>query len=268
MTPVTTSPSALCRRLRTTLGFSQEELGWLLGVGERTVLRLEMEEPGAMNPTLLRLLFVLGETRLEDVEGVFRHCLLQGSDAEAASSDREATFSRAMMRLRGLELAPGLRLKDARVSRWVYWATGARADAEETLALARDEGVICRPLTGSSFGSLEQVLPGDHVLLCHDGEPQGWFELLRTSDELPEGSAREGLPPVFRVTPVSGALGRRLAKGGYPLWNGAPATGAKRAFFTSLAVRAVRRPLQAPAPRGRGIRDTITAFGRETPQPR
>lgn len=244
--------SLLARRLRTTLGLNQAELGWLLGVGERTVLRLEAGEAAALDPVLGRLLWAVGETRLEDAEGALRQLLLE-ADGRPAGVDREETFARALSRLRALGASPALRLKDARVSRWVYWATGARADAQETLALARDEGVICRPLGPTLPGYVAQLQPGDRVLLCHNGEPLGWFELEQIEEMLPVAT-----PPVFRLVAATSRLGKRLARDNYPLWNGRAPRGHETERFSALAVRAVREPLRTPAPRGRGIRDTMT----------
>lgn len=252
------------RALRQALGLSQAAFGLLLGVGERTVIRLENDESAGAEPTVSNLLRAIGEARVEDAEGLLRALLLEGAPPEELSA-RQDVFATALSRLRDSAGRAAVRLKDVRVSRWVYWATGARADAAQTLALAED-GVICRQLrdparahdrregSTSDYPYLEQLRPGDQVLLCHLAEPLAWFELVEGRDApVPVPS------PVFRFVPSDSRLGQRLVKGNYRLSDGSM-PGRRGGLFSCLHVRKLELKTAVPAPRGRGVRDTMTPF--------
>jgi transcriptional regulator with XRE-family HTH domain len=249
------------RQLRGALGFNQQQFGWLLGVGERSVVRLENGEAGDVEQSLVRLVRVLGEARVEDVEPLLRGLLTGGPDAE---HERREALGLALGRVRALAGGAALRLKDLRVWRWVYWATGARADADETLRLAREDGVICRQLrdptrppradSACDYPYLEQLRAGDQVLLCHDQVPQAWFELVAMP------SAPRPVPSaVVRFVKSDSRLGERLAKARYRLFDGAE-PGRKVSDFSCLAVKPIALAVEVPTPRGRGVRDTMTAF--------
>ncbi len=264
MTSATRVDSSKVRGLRQALGLSQAAFGLLLGVGERTVIRLENEAGGDVEESVVRLLRAIGEARVDDAEGLLRALLLEASPPAEVTA-RQEVFTTALSRIRESLGRGAMRLKDLRVWRWVYWATGARADADETLALAID-GVICRQLrdpakagerrenSTSDYPYLEQLRPGDQVLLCHLAEPLAWFELLEGSDPpIPVPS------PVFRFVASESRLGQRLAKGSYRLFDGSPAV-KKGGSFSCLHVRKLEVKPVAPAARGRGIRDTMTPF--------
>jgi transcriptional regulator with XRE-family HTH domain len=256
--------SSKVRGLRQALGLNQAAFGLLLGVGERTVIRLENDAGGDVEESVVRLLRAIGEARVDDAEGLLRSLLLEGAPPSEATARHEVLVT-ALSRIRESNGRGALRLKDLRVSRWVYWATGARADADETLALAK-EGVICRQLrdpqraserrenSSSDYPYLEQLRPGDLVLLCHLAEPLSWFELLE-GDEPPVPVPS----PVFRFVALESRLGQRLAEGSYRLADGS-VPGKRGGAFSCLHVRTSDAKPVAPAPRGRGIRDTMTPF--------
>ncbi len=246
------------RKLRILLGISQEDLGRMLGVGERTVVRIESGVVGTgFDDVVDRVLWLINETRVEDSENLLRALLLSPDEDNALLKDQKATFQRALQRLKTAGDRAGLRLKDLRVSSWVYWATGARAAADETLALARDEGLICRPVSPLA-AYLPTLAVGDLILLCHNATPLGWFRLRKEA-------AIDGLPPVFRLVDTGSALGQRLAKGDYRLSDGALPSKDRGGYFSCLSVDPTGDPLESPTSRGRGIRDTMTPFIAVTP---
>jgi hypothetical protein len=64
---------------------------------------------------------------------------------------------------------------------------------------------------------------------------------------------------VFRFAPQDSRLGQRLQRSHYRLVDGSE-PGARGGVFSGLAVRALSLPTTMPAPRGRGVRDTMTPF--------
>ncbi len=276
--PVSGYALRLAHRLRVRTEESRpfESLADLLGLTARTLARRDTWS----GPTAAAM-FLLGEASAGEVRALAEQLLheqeresrsvLSLLSAEVADAPRGMTFAQALDR-------PIV---------WVYWATSARAGPDETLRLARDEGIVCRPLlenAGEVHDYLYAIRRGDTVLLAHDGEPQAWLEIVE-GDEPPVGLwsgahpalARGGsfpgvnlLPRVFRFIRSDGVLGTLL--GGenhqYRRFDGKLARQKGLPFFSALAVRGVQQET-AKLPsrgafdgRGRGQRSRMTRYRR------
>lgn len=266
MAPVQ-SPAQLSARIRRVLRLTQREWAAVLGIEEKSVARLETR--GTWVPSMRRLVKALLATPVRGIDRTLEAVLAETDEGDVSSAvsaelrlgisetvkqlavELQAPFDATLGDLVALAPAP---------SAWVYWATRARADAPGTKELADREGIICRPLrssTGRPLGYLSLLAPGHRVLLCHDGEPLGWYELV----EPKEGALDlDGLPPVFRDVEQSSRLGRLLASAGYKLSDGSDPASRRNGRFTCLAVRPVQGELQPPTPRGPGNRDALTPF--------
>jgi DNA-binding XRE family transcriptional regulator len=283
--------------LREALGLTQEEMGAVLGVDKRSISRLETGEAQSQGAfrTALHLLL---STESPRAAGVFHDLArLHGNpDADGLRKTVAAALDRVVATLPSSEQSTAqagtLRELVACAGRtgrsWVYWATRDRANPGETLALARDHGIICRPVfyaprTGERDGErrdvqpyLLRLRPGDEVLLCHDAVPQAWFRLVEGDATPPDLHAdapvrdsdwlQASLPRVFKFVPLRSALGKRLAGSGYRLHDGSEVGPRARVrFFSALAVEANDRSIfdARPRPRRQGIRFTMTPYERD-----
>jgi transcriptional regulator with XRE-family HTH domain len=258
-------------RLRKFLGLTQREMGLLFGIEEKTLTRLEARAP--WSPPMVRLLRLVEATPVEVSTELLRLMAEEVGDAEPARAEARVALAKAVAAIdqrlgkasseRRLTLEQ-LAAREKPTAEWVYWATGARAARLETKTLADEEGVICRPLRnaeGRLHPYLLELRRNQRVLLCHDGEPVGWYRLLTSPGGHPAiEDTRPQLPRVFRMVELSSSLGRRLQHGRYMLHDGTPSATAGAGAFSCLAVAHDPRPLVVPRARPPGIRDTMTAF--------
>ena len=161
---------------------------------------------------------------------------------------------------------------------WVYWATSERADAAGTLDLAREHGVICRPLfdsLGRPNDYLAHLKPNDLLLLYHDEAAQGWFRLAEIEGVAPRavvsasGERAQDLhrlvqSGVVRFVRRGDPLGKLLAQPewGYRLFDNRPAESSPpSAYFSCLSVtKEPSKPSGAPQRRRPGERARITPY--------
>jgi hypothetical protein len=270
--PVSGLALRIGHRLRMRLGESFEPLADLLGLQPRTLAHVETwsgptaaamlllaEAPAARVPSLAETLLL--------VHGRSASAVVASLAAEVRDASPRMTFAEAL----------------DRPVEWVYWATSARADPEETLRLAAEEGIVCRPLlenVDEVHGYLYAVRPGDRVLLTHDGTPLSWLEVVEGDEPPPRlwslehTTLKRGapnlatlLPHVFRFVPLASRLGTRLASGDHPykLFDGQPVGRKQSGWFSALAVRIVQHKLPRAADfagRGRGHRSRMTRYRR------
>ncbi len=238
----------------------------LLGIAPKSLTRLETKT-GDWPPALQRVIRLLLECRLTDLERtiVSMHDGLAMSEAPPVEHESIAAQSYRTIRANsGLRRDKRDRVRDLvgrlqRPAAWVYWATGARADSANTLALA-DAGIMCRPLVdmlGNRPDYLVRLAPGQRVLLCHNGKPLGWYKLRMSRRE--KIADIPALPPVFRFVKVDSTLGRRLEKFGYRTQQGSLVSSRREWFSCLTVVRLEDTPVQ-PTTRGRGVRDAMTPF--------
>jgi DNA-binding XRE family transcriptional regulator len=255
------------RDLRNALGLTQTQMGRVLGIAEKSLTRLERH--GEWSDTMLRLVRAILECPLAELEALLI-ALPSGLDLATAPSDEDrALFARAASHLR-IGARSGDRVRDAlarrpRGMKWTYWATGAKADADETLTLACNSGIICRPLRSSAGivpDYLTRLSPGDEILLCHNGLPRAWFT-LRRAPLLGVRAPVPNLPPVFRLVPCKSSLGKDLASLDYSNKDGNdPST--SDAPFSCLSVAHLRPARgERPKSRQRGNRDAMTPYAEE-----
>lgn len=187
---------------------------------------------------------------LQKAENVFRHVKDEPKESERVHSQRKS---------------------------WVYWATGACASPEETLAIAREESFLCHPLFAepepvaadsaddvprpeTDFEYLTQLLPFEDVLLMHNEQPLGWFNL--DLPDSPETPYRE-VKAVYLVYLVSAEspLGIRLGRNNFPLHDGRQWRPGATGWFSGIRVRPrpTRMP-RLPDPRPRGDRSLMSLF--------
>ena len=266
------TPTEFLASLRTTLGLTQAEMSVVLGLKGRSLARIE--GGATLTPTIERLARLVANLRLGELESALR---------AAMGADFTPLESRIRELVQG-QIAKGASINDTlldiagrkqRPSDWVYWATGARASATETRGLADDAGFICRPLRFSHDGKspseashldlptdypyLLELKPGDSVLLCHSGQPLSWYRLKLVRTQEPKQPPAHLPHPIIRFVHSSTPLGVRLQAGKYRFHDGSR-SGTKPGWFSGLAVDALRRPVEVPAPRRPGIRDTMTPF--------
>lgn len=259
--------------LRATLGLTQAEMSLVLGLRGKSLARLE--GGSTLTPSLHRLVRLVANMRLGELESALRVALEEDFTAPLRERLR-GTVQELIGQGASVNDTVAMRMeRRERPTDWVFWATSARAAANETKALADEAGFICRPLrfahAGKGFSDwsrpdqptdydyLLDLKPGDCILLCHSGEPLGWYRIQKAK---PGAPAREmgRLPnPIMRFVQEGSALGSRLSKGNYRLWDGSMGAG-DQGWYSGLAVKKVKRALATPAPRRAGIRDTMTPF--------
>ncbi|MEN9797275.1 MAG: hypothetical protein RL653_971 [Pseudomonadota bacterium] len=261
------APAQLSARIRRVLRLTQREWAAVLGIEEKSLARLETR--GTWVPSMRRLVKALLATPVRGIDRTLA-AVLSETDAPGYTSHVSAELRRSIsetVKTLAVELQAPF---DATLgdlveaapspSTWVYWATRARADAPGTRELADREGIICRPLRSSAgrpLAYLSLLAPGHRVLLCHDGEPMAWYELVQPKDGALEV---DGLPPVFRDVELSSRLGKVLAAAGYKLGDGSDPAERRTGRFTCLAVRPVKGELQPPVARAPGNRDALTPY--------
>jgi len=260
-------------RLRMRLGESFEPLADLLGLKPRTLAHVETWS----GPTATAML-LLAKTPAAKVPALAKTLLREhGRSASNVVSLLAAEVAGARPRMTFAEAL------DRRVA-WIYWATSARANRTETLDLARDEGIVCRPLLENAdevHGYLYAIRRRDRVLLVHDGAPVSWLEVVEGDEPPPNlwsgehATLKRGepinlatlLPRVFRFVPLVSPLGARLASGEHPyrLFDGQPVGRMKSGWFSALAVRKMQVKIPKPGDfegRGRGQRSRMTRYRR------
>jgi hypothetical protein len=239
--PETPMWGTLLARLRSQTELTATQTARLFNISREHLYRLQKDEV-EWSGACLQILRVLLACRLGDFERLLADLLSPPGSAIALDTDQLlaskcrralATFHHCHddhRRVGDLLLQPGG--TPARPGRWVYWATSARADAEETAQLARTHHFICRPFLSSRFvmpAYLNDVRPKDLILLVHDGTPLGWFKVKRSR----QNDSRAGvphLPPVYKFVKARSSLGRRLEALGYRNQKGASPAGSDEPF--------------------------------------
>lgn len=293
--PVCAPALQLGHRLRILLGGSYGPLAAVLGASTRTLTRVETwsgpsaaalllltEAEARAVPTLARTLVDAHLDAVVASRPSARKLKEARSDAAKALDVLTDEFGRAPagQTLRELLEEP---------LDWVYWATSARADAEETCRLAREDGVVCRPLLENEknevHGYLFAIRPGDRVLLAHDRRPLAWLEVVEGDAPPPNlhSERREGLgkddpnrlvpllPHVFRFVSARSPLGARLAGGLHPYrlfdgrlpGDGTESAGRRTEWFSALAVREMHSEVPAELElegRDGGYRSRMTRY--------
>jgi hypothetical protein len=259
------------RRFRWASGLGAEQMGGLLGLSGNHFQRLVAGEelPGSVG-RIVQLLLRCPVGQLDGlIDGLLRTAESSDLELRRIRNLGEFVTTRLLLQSPGVsreqsvsEILPIPSSTPCPAREWVYWATSERADADETLRLARDHKFICRPLRASN-GRIPAYLAAlnvdDSVLLCHDGVPSAWFMLKRGRME--DGRANVGtLPPTFRFISRGDPLGQRLARSGYPDQDG-ERNPRPDAWFSGLSVKHIEsKTVSDPAPRDPGVTDAMTPY--------
>ena len=256
-----------CRILRQSLKLTQYQFAAALGVAEKSLARLEGR--AEWGPALARSLRLIERLKPSERASAFRMLWKAPAVGDAGVGAEELDeWCQMLAALRGRardQSVPATERVEsvaAGPQEWCYWATTARADQRDTKELADENMVICRPLRdsrGQPAANLEQLSPGDMLLLLYDGHPQCWYE-VREGKTAPQGVDLGVLPRVFKFVQVAQHLGQILLRDRYRNWAGQLPAGAND-YFSCISVRPIKRPLlEKPAPRAPGHYATLTAL--------